>query len=56
MDYKIINNLSGTNNHSTKLKELFENSDTIIITSPFLMTDFTDFFGEIDFSQHKKYI
>ncbi|MDX8571477.1 NgoFVII family restriction endonuclease [Elizabethkingia sp. HX QKY] len=54
MDYKIINNLSGTNNHSIRLKELFEDSDTITITSPFLMTDFTDFFGEIDFSQHKK--
>lgn len=54
MDYKIINNLSGTDNHSTRLKELFENSDTVILTSPFLMTDFADFFGEVDFSQLKK--
>lgn len=53
MGYKIINNLSSTDNHLTRLKELFANSDTVILTSPFLMTDFADFFGEIDFSQLK---
>jgi HKD family nuclease len=54
MDYRIINNLTNTENHSTRLKELFGQSDTVIITSPFLMTDFADFFGEIDFTQLKK--
>ena len=54
MDYRIINNISGTDNHSTRLKELFAESDTAILTSPFLMTDFADFFGEVDFSQLKK--
>ncbi len=54
MDYKIINNLSSSANHSTRLKELFGESDTVILTSPFLMTDFADFFGEVDFSKLKK--
>ncbi len=54
MDYKIINNLSSTANHSTRLKELFGNSDTVILTSPFLMSDFAEFFGEIDFTKLKK--
>ncbi len=54
MNYRIINNLSNTDNHSTRLKELFGDSDTIILTSPFLMTDFTNFFCEVDFSQLKK--
>jgi len=54
MNYKIINNLSGTENHSIRLKELFVDSDTVILTSPFLMTDFADFFGEVNLSQLKK--
>lgn len=54
MDYKIINNLSRTDNHLTRLRELFGYSDTVILTSPFLMTDFADFLGEINLSQIKK--
>lgn len=54
MSYRIINNLPGTDNHSTRLKQLFGNSDTVILTSPFLMNDFADFFDEIDFSRLKK--
>lgn len=54
MSYKIINNFSTTNNHSTRLKELFDNSDSIILVSPFLMTDFADFLGEISMSTIKK--
>lgn len=54
MNYKLINNLSSTDNHTTRLKELFRNSDIVILTSPFLMTDFSDFFGEVDFSQLNK--
>jgi HKD family nuclease len=54
MSFKIIDNLSNTDNHSTRLKGLFKESDTVILTSPFLMTDFADFFGEIDLRQLKK--
>lgn len=54
MNYKLINNLSSTDNHLTRLKELFRESDTVILTSPFLMTEFADFFGEVDFSQLNK--
>lgn len=48
MNFQIINNLSNSNNHSERLKELFNESDSIILTSPFLMTDFSDFLGEIE--------
>jgi HKD family nuclease len=54
MDYRIIDNLSNTDNHSTRLKELFKDSDQVILVSPFLMTDFADFFGEVDLSHVKK--
>lgn len=54
MGYKLISNLSGTDNHLIRLKELFQNSDTVILTSPFLMTDFADFFGEVDCSRLKE--
>lgn len=54
MSYKLINNIASPDNHSARLKELFGDSDTVIITSPFLMTDFADFFGKVDFSQIKK--
>lgn len=54
MEYKIINNLSSSDNHSTRLKKLFEDSDTVILISPFLMTDFADFFGEINLAHLKK--
>jgi HKD family nuclease len=54
MTYRQINNLSSSNNHSTRLKELFGESDNVIITSPFLMTDFTDFFGELDLTMLDK--
>lgn len=55
MNYKLINNLSSNDDHSTRLKELFNESDSIVLTSPFLMTDFADFFGEVDFSQIKEF-
>lgn len=55
MTYKLINNLSSTDNHLTRLKQLFGDSDTVILTSPFLMSDFADFFGEINFSQLNKF-
>ena len=51
MSYRLINNLSSTDNHSKRLKELFLESNNVILISPFLMTDFADFFGEIDLSQ-----
>lgn len=54
MRYKLINNLSSTENHSARLKELFGESDTVILTSPFLMTDFADFFAEVNLSQLNK--
>jgi len=55
MTYKLVNNLSSSDNHSTRLKKLFGESDTVILTSPFLMLDFADFFGEINFSKLKKF-
>lgn len=55
MTYKLINNLSSTENHSTRMIKLFGDSDTVILTSPFLMADFADFFGEINFSQLNKF-
>jgi HKD family nuclease len=54
MNFKLIDNLSNSNNHSTQLKKLFEKSDFVILTSPFLMTDFADFLGEIDLTELKK--
>src|ERR1700752_3784900 len=54
MNYRLINNLTSTNNHSLRLKELFSHSDNVTLVSPFLMTDFADFFGEINFSQLNK--
>ena len=50
MFYKVLSNLSHQDNHATRLKELISESDTVIITSPFLMMDFADFFGEADLS------
>lgn len=55
MTYKLINNLLSADNHSTRLKQLFDESDAVILTSPFLMSNFADFFGEINFSQLKKF-
>ncbi len=55
MTYKLINNLTRTDNHSTRLKQLFGESDAVILTSPFLMSDFADFLGEINFSQLNKF-
>lgn len=54
MNYKIINNLVSPDNHSTRFKNLSEQSDTVIIISPFLMTDFADFLGEVDLKQLRK--
>jgi HKD family nuclease len=48
MSNLIINNLSSTNNHSQRLKELFSESESILMISPFLMRDFADFLGEIN--------
>ncbi len=52
--YRLINNLSNTDNHSKRLKELFESSEEVLIASPFLMGDFTDFLSEINMSQLQK--
>lgn len=54
MNYKLINNLTSAGNHLTRLKELFRESDSVILTSPFLMTEFADFFGEADISKLNK--
>lgn len=48
MALKMLNNLSATSNHAARLKDLFAQSDTVLIASPFLMTDFTDFLSEVD--------
>lgn len=54
MKFKIIDNLTKNENHSTRLKDLFNESNSIILTSPFLMTDFSDFLSEIDNEKLKK--
>jgi len=53
MKYKIINNLDLGNNHSKRLRDLFNSCDTILIASPFLMQEFGDFFDELDLSELK---
>lgn len=47
MNYTIIDNLSDKQNHLNRLKNLFNQSDTVVLTSPFLMSDFTDFLIEL---------
>lgn len=48
MEYNIIDNLNEEQNHLSRLKHLFNQSDTVILTSPFLLSDFTDFLSELD--------
>lgn len=54
MTFKIIDNSSPSGNHLTRLKDLFNKSDSVVLTSPFLMTDFADFLGEVSISDTKK--
>jgi hypothetical protein len=51
MLFEIISNSLHGSNHSSRLKSLFEENDTALIVSPFLISDFTDFFSEINLSQ-----
>lgn len=51
MAFKLLNNLSDNDNHLTRLTELFEKSDAVLLSSPFLMTDLADFFSEVDLSE-----
>lgn len=48
MKSMIINNLSSENNHIQRLKKLFLKSDSVLLTSPFLMRDFSDFLSEVN--------
>lgn len=54
MSYKIINNISTKDNHFIRLKELFKVSDCVIISSPFLMTNFMSFLSEEDCTSLKE--
>lgn len=54
MNYTIIDNLTDKQNHFKRLKDLFNQSDTILLTSPFLMSDFTDFLSELELDRLKK--
>jgi len=55
MNFKTINNSTeNEGNHLARLKELFNLCDDVIITSPFLMSDFTNFLNEINVSSLKK--
>ena len=54
MTFSIINNLTASQNHSIRLKELFSQSDSVLIVSPFLMGDFTDFLSELELHALKK--
>jgi len=54
MEYKIINNNPNSENHSTRLKRLFEESNQVIIVSPFLMTDFSNFLNELNLKKLEK--
>lgn len=50
---EIINNLSA-DNHKLKIGELFEQSEKIIIASPFLMPNFDDFLNSISIKPNSK--
>lgn len=54
MNYTIIDNLSDKQNHLNRLRDLFNQCDTVVLTSPFLMSDFTDFLSELDLNNLKK--
>jgi HKD family nuclease len=54
MNFKIINNFSNNLNHSTRLKELFNKSDNVILVSPFLMINFSDFLRNVSLSTTKR--
>lgn len=54
MTFELIDNLSASNNHSVRIKKLFENSHSVIIASPFLMQGVSGFFEDIDFSELKE--
>jgi HKD family nuclease len=54
MSYTILNNLINNENHFHRLKDLFTQSDTIFLASPFLMPDFTDFLSEVNLDRLKK--
>jgi len=43
MSYRILDNLNTNRNHGNRLRELFDLADDVLITSPFLMPDFTHF-------------
>lgn len=47
MNYIIVNNLDSNAHHLSKLKQLFSESDEVLIASPFLMTDFGSFFADL---------
>lgn len=43
MPYHILNNLDSNRNHGNRLRHLFERSNEVLIASPFLMPNFTNF-------------
>src|SRR3989338_1823270 len=53
MTFKIINNLSDQKNHSVRLKELFEISESVLVVSPYLMSDAGDFLSGINLTKIK---
>ena len=54
MTFRVINNLSEDNNHAATIKKLWNQSDSLLVASPFLMKDFSDFFSELDLSKIKR--
>lgn len=47
---RLLANRASNDNHSFRVKELLGQADRVLIASPFLMTDFSEFLSEVDFS------
>lgn len=54
MNISIIDNLNTNNNHASRLKELFTTCDSVIIISPFLMEDLSEFLCDVDLRNQKE--
>lgn len=48
MNYTLIDNLVSGERHLEKIREHFKTSKEVLVASPFIMGDFTDFFSEIN--------
>ncbi len=54
MNIKLIDNIISTENHKNYILDMIKNSDELLITSPFLMHDFSSFFDRKTLSSLKR--